>query len=117
MVREIFLISLALGLAACSGGGDYAVVEAGKDAVRAISKDPDAVQFGEVWAGRGTPADAPGDSVEVACGTFNAKNSFGAYTGMQRFMAGSNGVLTDEKDRALLDQTWHKHCDRWRKPA
>ena len=83
------------------------IVSTAKDAVRSQSKDPDAVQFGKVWVGQVKQS-------KVACGTFNGKNSYGAYSGEQRFIAGGDLVMTDERHGALINRMWQDSCERFR---
>lgn len=109
--RGVFLAMAVAGaciwifLAATSDRvADQDVVALGKAELRKQAKDPDSVQFGEVWEGRttrGTP---------IACGTFNAKNSFGAYTGEKRFTAAADIVMIE--GGAVFDEWWQQSCRR-----
>lgn len=75
------IVAFWLAVLALIAGGAFfalkepALVSEAKAAVRAMMKDPDSVEF------RGAKI-IYGDQV---CGEFNAKNSYGAYTGFQPF--------------------------------
>lgn len=66
-----------------------------KKAVLARLKDPDSAQFKDVRYG---DSEATGP---VAYGFVNSKNSFGGYTGFQRFISNGRTVLLDEEDNRL----------------
>lgn len=75
----------------------FAQVEAearARKIVRTMLKDPDSAKFGDIFFGRhGT-----------VCGTVNAKNAFGGYTGAQVF-------TIDTKYIRISDTaTWNKNC-------
>ncbi len=63
-----------------------------KDELASRMKDPSSVQ----WQGI---VSAESDSVFYVCGEFNARNSFGAYTGFESF-AGRRGDVITEKGAA-----------------
>lgn len=56
-----------------------------EQAVRARLVDPDSARFGVVMAAQKS------DGAIIACGSFNAKNSFGGMAGETMFMAGLAG--------------------------
>jgi hypothetical protein len=89
----------------------YSAIRTGKESLEANLKDPDSVQYGDVWAGRmnaGSSTDGP----LVACGYYNAKNSFGGMGGQKRFIGGAGGmVLTDEMpDSDVMSIAWQEAC-------
>ena len=75
--------------------------------IKQNAKDPDSVQF------RSEQIHEKTDEGAVACGEYNAKNSFGAYVGFKKF------VVT-EKDQSIFIENgsnakvfvkkWNKHC-------
>ncbi|WP_257223698.1 hypothetical protein [Acinetobacter sp. YH12140] len=77
--------------------------------IKQNAKDPESVQF------RGEQIHENTDSGAVACGEYNAKNSFGAYTGFKGFVA-------VEKDQTLyieggvnaksFAEKWNKYCTK-----
>ncbi|MHB1273636.1 MAG: hypothetical protein ACYCZD_12880 [Rhodanobacter sp.] len=81
----------------------YSVIDSAKDSVRNHTKDPDSVRFGQIWQGDSGKS-------KIACGYFNAKNSFGGYTGQQRFIAGGDMMFSDETAGALMDKMWSDWC-------
>ena len=84
------------------------IIAEGKKSLTQRLKDPDSVEFRNVWAGTLKSANS---SRLIACGYFNAKNGFGGQTGGQRFIAGADGmVMTDEKDGGMLQYTWEETC-------
>ncbi len=79
--------------------------EVGKDAIKAKLKDPDSAQFRNVkfHVGMGKP---------VTCGEVNAKNSFGGYSGFERFIAAGDVITVMESEMAAgeMDKTWQQLC-------
>ena len=49
-----------------------------------------------------------------SCGEVNSKNAFGAYTGYQRFIAGSAQLVVFERDSGVSEQDfrkmWNEFC-------
>lgn len=86
---------------------NWTVMDAGKFSIRKRAKDPDSVTFGDVWVGTITSTSS---STKVACGYFNAKNSFGGYTGEQRFISGADMPMTDDDSKVLIDAMWQETC-------
>lgn len=81
-------------------------VEAVQAAFRRVLKDPESARFGGQVAGR----DSKG--VIWVCGTVNAKNSFGGYTGIKPYIAGVEGnlakigpVANDQVDAEFIENT------------
>lgn len=72
-----------------------------EEGVRYYAKDPKSVQFREVVV-----------TDSMVCGKYNAKNSFGAYAGFQRFVSDGKKTVTLEDDagRDRMDALWQKHC-------
>lgn len=82
-------------------------MEEAKDAVRSRLKDADSATFQKV---RHYNSKQYG---HIACGEVNAKNSFGGYTGFQRFFSNSTSSLTfTEQDMEPADfaKTWNTLC-------
>ena len=67
-------------------------------------KDPDSAQFGDDYVSYkiGAP---------VVCGTVNAKNAFGGYTGPERYIGAGNtlGVFL-ASEVSDFDSLWRKLC-------
>jgi len=86
-------------------------IDKGKESLEAHLKDPRSVEYGDVWAGRfkGNP-EAKG--FLVACGYFNARNSFGGMNGQSRFIgSAANMVLTDELPGGeMMEMAWQQAC-------
>lgn len=78
--------------------------ERGKEAIKTKLKDPESAQFRNVQFYSGL---AP-----VTCGEVNAKNSFGGYSGYERFIAGGDviNVLESEMPPGEMDEAWKKIC-------
>jgi len=72
-----------------------------KEAVTAALKDPDSAQFGEVVA-------VSNDGTPVVCGSVNAKNSFGGFTGEQSFVYVA-GMVAFEGDKEF-NKLWNTVC-------
>ena len=115
------IVVVSLGIAACGGAEDrsvsasggegtyseskkYAWNEQGKDAIKTKLKDPESAQFRNVQFHSGV---AP-----VTCGEVNAKNSFGGYSGYERFIAGGDVITVLESEMAdgEMDKAWAQIC-------
>ncbi len=85
-------------------------IDYGKKNLEKSLKDPSSVKYGDVWAGR--MVGSTGEGTLVACGYFNARNSFGGMGGMKRFVAGPGGpVLTDElQSGEFMETVWRETC-------
>lgn len=99
--------SVAAAIIACtlmSGCSREAeTVERVKDAVRAQLKDPSSAQF--------TNVRTVGDQAALAvCGEVNAKNSFGAYVGPQRFW-GTNYGSDGSANAFLMKENERTYCE------
>lgn len=77
-----------------------------KDHIAQMMKDPGSTEFRNVFVSR----DAEG---AVVCGEVNSKNSFGGYSGFQRFISVDpmNIVETGMK-KGEMDSLWQKFCGR-----
>lgn len=78
-------------------------IELGKDSIRSKLKDGSGAEFRNVFFNNnGTP---------VSCGEVNSKNSFGAYSGYQRFISAGN-VLTilEEEVSDGIQTVWNQYC-------
>ena len=84
---------------------EYAWMDKGKQAVKARLKDPGSAKFQNVYFHRG------GMDIPVTCGEVNSKNSFGGYTGFQRFVSGGKAELTFlETEAADFSSVWRQLC-------
>ncbi|KKN97492.1 hypothetical protein LCGC14_0156110 [marine sediment metagenome] len=79
-----------------------ATIIAAQKAVRAEVKDPDSVQFKDVFSNYTEAYDV------VACGYVNAKNSFGAYTGYKAFVSSGKSVILEGRDE--IKTAWASAC-------
>jgi len=68
-----------------------------KKAVATILKDPDSAKFKDVFFNE-TKEGGP-----VACGRVNSKNSFGAYTGFQRFISSGKTTFMENTKQGFVD--------------
>jgi len=87
----------------------YELIDLAKDEIRHRARDPESVQFGDVWVGTLVTSSTP-SGTPVVCGYFNAKNGFGGYVGQQRFFGGPGMLMIDQEQRALIDQAWSDSC-------
>lgn len=74
----------------------FLVKEIAKKQITTMLRDPESAQFGDVFIGKN----------DVVCGTVNARNGFGGYTGMQPFTVGSKYARLGDN----ATDTWNKHC-------
>lgn len=108
-VFVVFFILQAL-FSADDPDNTYSAIYDGQKNLESTLKDPDSVEYGDVWAARMKTASDP-VGLLVACGYFNARNGFGGMTGNKRFMAGAAGpVITDELSTDIMDVAWKETC-------
>ena len=81
---------------------EFYMIEASKDGVRALLKDPKSAVFQNVgYVDHLTPA---------VCGHVNSRNSFGGMSGFQRFIArGETMVLLEQQADDFFD-AWNTIC-------
>lgn len=82
---------------------EFLWVEKSKDGVRNRLKDPGSAEFKNVQY-----SNAGG--THVACGQVNSKNSFGAYSGYQRFVAAGEQLVFFENDAQNFANVWNEMC-------
>lgn len=74
--------------------------------VKESLKDPESAKFGAIRIVRTKNG-------FLACGEVNARNSFGGYTGMKRFMsngAGGTTLIEDSSNEEIFSTTWAELC-------
>lgn len=83
---------------------DFQIKSAGQKWLKDKLKDPDSVEFRNVFV----------STANAVCGEFNAKNSFGGYAGFQRFIsAGPDATfLEDQVEAGGFDVVWPQYCAR-----
>lgn len=79
------------------------IIYSAKKKVASSLKAPDSANFKDVFFNETNKGGA------VACGQVNSKNSFGAYTGFQRFISNGKTVLLEEKIKNM-GFTWAEVC-------
>lgn len=75
--------------------------------IKQNAKDPDSVQFRNEKINNNTDVGA------VACGQYNAKNSFGAYAGYKGFVAvekTQKAYFEDGPNESEFAKYWNKYC-------
>jgi hypothetical protein len=72
----------------------YASAKQAVESVRSTLVDPDSAVFKDVWAVRARLDGTPEGT--FACGSVNARNGFGGYTGYTMFVAIGSTVLTPQ---------------------
>ena len=77
----------------------------GKEAVKNKLKDPDSVEFKDIFF-------SDSGNIPMTCGKVNSKNSYGGYTGFQRFVSAGKSDLTylEEQVKDNFDDIWNKFC-------
>ena len=65
-------------------------------------KDAESARWGEIFSGKKGPV----------CGSVNAKNGFGGYTGFQRFVVSGGGLVVIEDDMVAteFEKVWSEVC-------
>ena len=77
-----------------------------KEALEAKLKDSDSVKYKDVAAYR-VPSMGPGYAF---CGKVNSRNSFGGYTGFERFVGASDAAFL-ESEVSDFDSVWEQMCN------
>ena len=87
---------------------EYSFIEKSKINVRSRLKDPKSAEFKNVYFYNSN------EIHPVACGMVNSKNSYGGYSGYQRFISViTNSTVIFEKDMssaAEFEKTWQSLC-------
>lgn len=109
-MKRIFVFAAVLAVAACGGAQPDAEQKENDNlrikaevAVEAKLRDPGSAQF-EAFVSRisGEP---------VVCGTVNAKNAFGGYTGKQLYIyADGQALLSEEVVPETFSEIWSESC-------
>lgn len=87
------------------GGQEIAWIGKGQDAVKAKLKDPSSAQFRELYVNRGQ------GMPPMTCGEVNSKNSFGGFSGYQRFVSAGTAELTFlESEVSDFGSVWAQLC-------
>lgn len=79
-----------------------------KNRLKSVLKDPESAEFSGVFVSylNGSP---------VVCGYVNSKNSFGGFSGTQRFVSAGTVQVTEDMMRAgEMESTWAKACNNQR---
>jgi len=80
-------------------------MEKGKDAVKSKLKDANSATFRKVFFHLGA------DNIPMTCGEVNSKNSFGGFTGYQRFVSAGKANLTFLQEQVSdFNTIWNKFC-------
>lgn len=80
-------------------------MDKGKAAAKAKLKDPNSAEFRNVYFHRGS------DGIPMTCGEVNSRNSFGGYSGYQKFVSGGKPDLTFlEEQVADFNVIWARFC-------
>lgn len=81
-MRAVLAVAASLALVGCGAAAE----EEGRQIAASALKDPASAQFRDVRAYASLANQAAGErSINRVCGQVNGKNSFGAYSGFQRF--------------------------------
>ena len=110
-VTKLAMLAIVAGVMLCGSAAAQEEwrknqwIQIGQEAVRERLKDPESAIFRDVYfVNRVAP---------VACGWFNAKNSFGGYGDWQRFIAAGDQLVVLESDMAStadMTQSWNLVC-------
>ena len=81
---------------------EYTLFRIARENAKARLKDPDSAQFRNQFVGK----------KGVPCGEVNSKNSFGGYTGFQRFVASGGGLAFFENEVPAdeFEELWRQMC-------
>jgi hypothetical protein len=72
--------------------------------VKYVLKDPESARFRSEFIGKDG----------AVCGFVNSKNSYGGYSGFQRYIATQDQVVidSDEREAWKMDSRWHDLCSK-----
>jgi hypothetical protein len=80
-------------------------IYSGKKAVREKLKDPQSAKFRNVYFNKRSTG------LSMTCGEVNSKNSFGAFTGFQKFISAGRSDTTFLQEQVDDFRTaWNKYC-------
>ncbi len=82
-------------------------IEVGKEAVREKLKDADSANFRNTFFNY---ASLQGKRIPVSCGEVNSKNSFGGYTGFERYVSAGEGLTYLESEVSDFSTVWSTLC-------
>ncbi|MFM9847084.1 MAG: hypothetical protein ACKVP3_07980 [Hyphomicrobiaceae bacterium] len=86
------------------GWRDQALVDAAKEGVRGVLKDPGSAEFSDLSVEKHT-------GKAVVCGRVNARNGFGGYGGWMRFVSGGSvGTTFVNEDTEGFAKVWNTMC-------
>lgn len=107
-MQHIWGIALlaAASLAHGQSATDRALVEQAKTALTYNFKDAGSAQYRNV----GLYKSSTGKGGDIVCGEVNAKNSYGAYVGFQRFAVWQSVVVIERPDDPWRDTLGPKLC-------
>lgn len=108
----VVLVLLSVLVSACGNSEpsqaakEASYIALNQDRIKGRLKDPASAEFRNSFVSNAIGA-------PVVCGEVNAKNSFGGYTGFQRFVSGGS-IQVVETDMAAgeMDKTWAQVCGR-----
>lgn len=120
MKSKLWIVVLSLAIVGCDVSPGVAISE-GQDMVASQLKDKDSAKFRNVSFFEDKARSSEKDHTGAFCGEVNAKNSFGGYTGYNRFTAvlhytnggtfGLSGLMIEEdSNRVLFDPLWNMQC-------
>lgn len=109
-MRKILIAAVVLGVV----GSAYAnqgineqesnYIYSNKEKIKSKLKDPKSAKFGKSFVSRSL-------GMPIVCGYVNSKNSFGGYSGEQRFVSGGTiQVLEDQMGAGEMDSLWAQAC-------
>jgi hypothetical protein len=71
-----------------------------RERVKEMLKDPDSAKFRTEFVGKDG----------AVCGFVNAKNSYGGYSGFERYVVSADSVLLDGGESWKMDSRWSDYC-------
>lgn len=90
----------------CRGAESGLAIIRAKDSLRAHLKDPDSARFNGLRYF--PPAES---SLAAVCGSFNARNSFGGFSDVDRFISlGTPSLTYIEAQATEFQERWAKYC-------
>lgn len=98
------IVRCTIVVLALAGFSAMAAQPSARVKLRAMSKDPDSLQFRNERVSR--------TDATITCGEMNGKNSFGAYVGFRRYIVSTGTILIDDGKQPRFNEAWATFCTK-----
>ena len=98
---------LAMTVSPALAVDDFDRIYVAKNTIKEMLKDPDSAEFKDVFV---KAKNHNGKTLHTICGSVNSKNSFGGYTGYQKFVTNGISVSALESQVSDFPKLWNTLC-------